>query len=171
MYLHFYNVKKTCCATYSDIELTDEVKQYILDNRIYKPKKSFTVHPNVKRVMDKMEIEIAFLKGKYNENFYQKILEQYLNGSHKTLKCGISDITTDEIHAEIKIWEDYKCALGQILTYDHEDPKQKLQVYFFGKYTDNKKESVIDLYKKHNIEVYMFQHIDLLKFYANHLDF
>jgi 5-methylcytosine-specific restriction endonuclease McrA len=32
---HFYVLKKTCPAIKQDIELTDNIKQYILDNRIY----------------------------------------------------------------------------------------------------------------------------------------
>ena len=35
MYRHFYFNKK-CPATNKDIDLTDDVKQYILNNRIYK---------------------------------------------------------------------------------------------------------------------------------------
>jgi len=33
---HFYNLQKVCPATKNDIELTDEIKNYILNNRIYK---------------------------------------------------------------------------------------------------------------------------------------
>ena len=33
---HLFNLKKTCPAINNDIELTDEIKNYILDNRIYK---------------------------------------------------------------------------------------------------------------------------------------
>jgi hypothetical protein len=39
---HFYNLKKICPATKNNIELTDEIKEYILNNRIYiipKPQK------------------------------------------------------------------------------------------------------------------------------------
>jgi hypothetical protein len=33
---HLYHLKKPCPSTSHDIELTDDIKQYILDNRIYK---------------------------------------------------------------------------------------------------------------------------------------
>lgn len=36
MHKHFYKTKKPCPATKNVIELTDEIKQHILDNRIYK---------------------------------------------------------------------------------------------------------------------------------------
>lgn len=32
---HFYNLKKKCPAIKNNIELTDEIKEYILNNRIY----------------------------------------------------------------------------------------------------------------------------------------
>jgi hypothetical protein len=32
---HFYNTKKSCPAIKNPIDLTDEIKEYILDNRIY----------------------------------------------------------------------------------------------------------------------------------------
>jgi hypothetical protein len=43
---HFKNLKKICPATINDIELTEEVKNYILDNRIYRiPKNSIIILP------------------------------------------------------------------------------------------------------------------------------
>lgn len=36
---HLYELKKPCPATHQDIELTDEIKQYILNNRVYHPPK------------------------------------------------------------------------------------------------------------------------------------
>ena len=36
---HFYGLKKPCPALRNDIELTDEIKQYVLTNRVYKVKK------------------------------------------------------------------------------------------------------------------------------------
>lgn len=40
MYKHLYTLKKICPATENDIELTDEIKQYILNNRIFKVPKA-----------------------------------------------------------------------------------------------------------------------------------
>ena len=37
---HLYKKLKLCCAIRNDIELTDEIKQYVLDNRIWKPKET-----------------------------------------------------------------------------------------------------------------------------------
>ena len=54
-----------------------------------------------------------------------------LQGGHKKLKSGITDITTDFIHAEIKNWDSWKDAIGQLCVYQINDPKEKLEVYFF----------------------------------------
>jgi HNH endonuclease len=40
MYKHLYNVKKPCPALKINIELTDDIKKYILDNRIYNTSQS-----------------------------------------------------------------------------------------------------------------------------------
>ncbi len=32
---HFYNLKKICPATKNNVELTEEIKEYILNNRVY----------------------------------------------------------------------------------------------------------------------------------------
>lgn len=35
MLSHFYKTKKSCPAIKNTIDLTDEIKEYIIDNRIY----------------------------------------------------------------------------------------------------------------------------------------
>ena len=37
MHLHLYKRKLVCCSLVSDIILSDDIKMYILNNRIYKP--------------------------------------------------------------------------------------------------------------------------------------
>lgn len=45
MYLHLYKKKKPCCKSVNDIELTDEIRDYILTNRVYHiPKTSESTH-------------------------------------------------------------------------------------------------------------------------------
>ena len=43
MHRHLYEVNKPCPQTFADVELTDEVKQRILINRVYKPIQQHTV--------------------------------------------------------------------------------------------------------------------------------
>lgn len=42
--------------------------------------------------IDNLKLEIAFLKNKKNEQFYQEIMEKHFNAAHKTLNIGITDI-------------------------------------------------------------------------------
>ena len=68
---------------------------------------------------------------------------------------GETDVTTAECHAEIKKWECWKEAPGQLLCYNKCDPKNKLQVYLFGKYT--KKEEAVEHMKDFGLEVFEFE--------------
>lgn len=154
MRAHFYNVKKECPKILHDIELTEDVKTYVLCNRRLndkmlaqftkstidetkeeKPKKSIekVVEELVEQVKE-LKIKLDMLsENKKNESFYQMIVEKYLGGTHKKLKCGITDVSTDAIHAEIKNYDRSDVCVGQLLRYNREDPKERLQVYLFGK--------------------------------------
>lgn len=87
MYKHLYTLKKQCPATENLIELTDEVKAHILENRIYMIPKLTKLTKTVKR--DKTEI------CKLNENEYYNYIyllrpeESVLNSSN-IYKIGMS---------------------------------------------------------------------------------
>lgn len=127
MVKHFQRIKM-CPATKKDIELTNEIKQYILDNRVYTYKQGDT-----DKKIKKLEEEIQYLKNKKSEEFYQKLLGDHLKGTHLKMKGGTTDITTDSFHAEIKEWINWKYALGQIIAYNTEVPRDELRIYLFGK--------------------------------------
>ncbi len=111
---HLYKLKKPCPQTNMQIELTDDIKEWILQNRVYTPPPP----PTPK---------------KYNESFYQALLEQHLQGTHKSIPgIGVTDVTTDSLHAEIKGWGDWKAGLGQLMAYNHGLKRDKLAMYFFG---------------------------------------
>lgn len=134
---HFDKIK-TCSAKENDIVLTDDIKQHILDNHEYRVKRSD--HTVVKKLRD----EIMFLKDKKNEVVFQRMLEKLLGGGHKRLPSGVTDITTDEFHAEIKNWDGWKEAVGQLLVYNSDDERKELRLYFFGKEPGQKcKENVL----------------------------
>lgn len=158
MRLHLLNKKKPCPASANDIELTDEVINYILNNRIYRIPEHTTTNKCLDSLKDRnriLEAQVLFLSNKKNEAFFQHILEIIHNGaSHKSLKCGITDITNDEMHAEIKEWNHWKEALGQLIAYNTEDPKQIKRVYFFGKYPKNMKSKAVEIMNASGIEVY-----------------
>lgn len=91
------------------------------------------------------------------EAFYQRILEQHLEGSHATLRgFGITDITTNNRHAEIKNWAHWKQLVGQVLTYNFASPRPELQAYFFGDIPKNV-EQVVAVCQNYNIKVFHLQ--------------
>jgi len=92
-------------------------------------------------------------KGEKLEKYYQIILEQYTNGKHEKLDCGITDITTSDMHIEIKKFSMYKQALGQLIAYKQRKWKPKLYAVFFGNIKPEKKEIVIDVFKSNGIGV------------------
>ena len=104
----------------------------------------------------KVELELAYLRNKRQESFYQKLLENHYNATHKKLPSGITDITTDNMHAEVKNWECYKEAKGQLDFYNLDDPKEELHVYFFGNrsHKEDFKQRVCDTFNKYGIKVF-----------------
>lgn len=73
------------------------------------------------------------------ERYFQTALETLLHGYHRHLDVGITDITTDTFHGEIKNWKDWKEAIGQLMAYNIEDPREKLHMYLFGKCSNRKR--------------------------------
>ena len=69
---------------------------------------------------------------KRSEAYYQRMLEVILGGGHKMLDSGTTDITTDSFHAEIKKWSAWKHAVGQLLCYNADDPRDDKRIYLFG---------------------------------------
>jgi hypothetical protein len=100
---------------------------------------------------DLLSKEVEELRDNKNEIYYQRYLEKHLGGYHKVTKYGITDISTETHHIEIKRWKNFKSALGQLVCYNHGDNKQ-LVVAFFGEYKDKPK--IIELFHSKNIEVW-----------------
>ena len=107
-----------------------------------------------KEKVEHLKIENSYLKN--NELFYQRIVEKYLNGGHKILEIGITDVTNETTHAGIKKWKYYKQAIGQLLSYNLCDKRQVLQIYAFGKTTQKEMNNAERIVKGHGIELYSF---------------
>jgi regulator of replication initiation timing len=95
------------------------------------------------------------IESKKNESYYQKFLEKYFNATHKKTKFGITDISTNNQHIEIKHWCNYKAALGQLLSYNFNDNKS-LAAYFYGSVKEEQKQNIIELFTSKNVSVYEF---------------
>lgn len=109
-----------------------------------------------------------YLKNKKSESFYQSLLELCTGASHKTLQCGVTDVSTDEFHAEIKQWDCYKEGVGQLMCYNSEDPKGEIRLYMFGSYSPKAKRKAHNVCENLNIQVYEFVHkegvVDIVNF-------
>jgi hypothetical protein len=110
-------------------------------------------------VIEDLKIKNMILSKKRNEAYYQRLLETYFKAGHKKIgKVGITDITTDTSHIEIKKWDCWKEAIGQLFVYNNHCPRDDLQVHLFGKYDEEyKKDAIKDLLLA-NIKCYEFQH-------------
>ena len=107
-------------------------------------------------INNKLKLELQYYKNRKNENFYQLLLENYIGGTHKILSCGITDITTDTCHAEIKEWPSWKEAVGQLTCYNTVDPKETIEMYMFGKYKQSCKDEAIKVTTLCKINIYEF---------------
>lgn len=109
------------------------------------------------QIIQRQKLEFTFLKKKKNEDFYQGIMEQYFNATHKTLDSGITDITTDDAHYEIKRWNCWKEALSQLILYNDDDPKEHMYACFFEMCSEQQKNKVQSKFAKYNITCLEFR--------------
>jgi hypothetical protein len=123
------------------------------------------------RHINKLQQEVRLLRSfmkKRNEKFYQNIVEKHLNGKHKKVETGITDVTNDTTHAEIKQWSMFKFLVGQLQAYNHSDPKDELHAYFFGIATKEIKQMAYALCINHKIKVFTFidsdEQIDIIDY-------
>jgi hypothetical protein len=101
-------------------------------------------------------IQREYVTLKRRENFYQSILEKIYHVTHKKLPCGETDITTDTFHAEIKEWNCYKEAIGQLVCYNSCDPRHELRVYLFGSYSKKMKDIALGIFKMQGMRPFEF---------------
>ena len=94
-----------------------------------------------------------------SESVYQSALEQVLGGTHKRMGIyGVSDITTDQFHAEIKTWLNWRMMLAQLLIYNAASSRSQLRAYVFGErpstYTEDDVKAVLRLFTQYGITMY-----------------
>jgi hypothetical protein len=94
----------------------------------------------------------------FKEEFYQKILEPILGGTHMRLETGITDITTDRLHAEIKVWKEYRAGISQLQLYNAAEKRENLQLHLFGIPTTKERQNVLIYTKMLNIEPFELIH-------------
>lgn len=91
-----------------------------------------------------------------NEKFYKDLLkkELYPDARQIRLKGGHTDLSDDTHHVEVKRWDSWKEALGQLLVYNHECPKESLAVYFYGNAKENLKTLAAEHLQRFGIRTY-----------------
>lgn len=132
-----YDMKKHClllkapCPTLAaDIQLTHEVVEYVLANREYRP-------PPVEDLSNKFHNEFMELKQHCAQQFaliraHQHVIELVLEGHDRVKQLGVTDITTDEFHAEIEEWDRWKDAFGRLFLGNRLDKRDDLRLYLYG---------------------------------------
>lgn len=109
----------------------------------------------IKQMKIHFESELKYVKEKRTEIYYQNFLEKYIKVSHKNTKFGTTDISTENCHIKIKHWKHFKAALGELLSYNHDDNKE-LAAYFYGDISDEQKNNIIQLYRDKNVSICEF---------------
>jgi uncharacterized C2H2 Zn-finger protein len=147
---------KQRCKHKSIINKTDLLNINVPNNNVPNNNVPNNNVPNNQQLL----LDLQYYKNRKNEKFYQLLLEKYLGGTHKTLSCGITDITTDSCHAEIKEWISWKEAIGQLTCYNVADPKENLEMYMFGRYKQSCKDEAIKIVTTCKINIYEFIEVD-----------
>ena len=147
-----YKHEKHNCNEDNDIKKnTQNIIQE--DNKLIDEKNNTNnIIQNVIQENKKLINQLKFLKLDKTESFYQKHMEKYLKGEHLKVRSGITDVSTDLIHAELKLWSNYKDSIGQLLCYNIDKPRKELHVYLFGSYVAEYKKNAIEKFVELNIK-------------------
>lgn len=159
-----FNKNRPCPAIHQNIHITEDIMMFVLDNRVLHSSRSSSSKDVEQQEIIvnevKTRVPITERKNTVSESFYQSILERYLEGTHKKiLNVGVTDVTTDTVHAEIKAWNAWKSAIGQIQAYNTAEPRTEQHIYLFGDMIpDEAKEEAVKIIKKNGIECFEFVH-------------
>ena len=101
--------------------------------------------------IQEQDVETQVQDKKY-EVFYQRILEQRYNGGHLKTLTGITDVSTKDMHIEIKQAVGWVKAYRQLLGYNAVAPRKDLRLYLFDAHelSDAMKIDVIASIASHN---------------------
>ena len=131
-------------------KIKKQLEKLTLDNQQLKQE-----NEEIKGQLQKTNDRVEELLTKRSENYYQRYLERLLLAGHCKTKHGITDVTTKDEHIEIKHWNNYKSALGQLISYNFNSNK-RLSAYFFGSVIDTKREEIIELYRSKRVSIKEF---------------
>jgi regulator of replication initiation timing len=164
---------KKICPKHPDKELLNKVNN--LEEDIKQLQQQIALEPLPDKVSinklvkenEKLKAQLHQLQARKKECFYQNILEKHFKATHKKLPIGITDITTDDTHVEIKRWNCWRDAFAQLILYNSHDPKEKLYACFFGEYTQSAKNLAIQSLKQQNITCFELMQTDNIIYMVN----
>ena len=94
---HFYKLKSSCPAVTSDMELTDEIKEHVLNNRVYRPQTPVQHEPSTSTIIHQYNTINNFIAGM---DAVEK-LTKYMQYSQKTL-IGFEQSIDDQFSRKVK---------------------------------------------------------------------
>ena len=158
MYKHLYELKKVCPGIVHDIEFTDEIKEKIMDNRIYHPpkEKKPTLVQNIQNNIQNNNIVNNFINNMDSTNK----IDKYLEYNDQELLCLEEDIES-KFGARVNRLENnlfkYGYDIDQNRLFDIIDEISKIKKGEFKQlnivYDEKMKE--LNLYKSGSWEVYL----------------
>jgi hypothetical protein len=104
----------------------------------------------------------ALRNDRKHESHFQRILQNKFQAEHKHIVgVGVTDITTDDAHIEIKRWKYYDDVTGQLAKYQRALARPRSCVYYFGRMPNSRRlNEIFELMAAANIEVYWFDEED-----------
>lgn len=88
------------------------------------------------------------------EHDVQRKLERELSGKHESCPAGVPDLVTSTELIEIKVWKNWKNAMGQLIAYHEYFPDKNMRAHFFGPFPSMEKRiCIITHLVKNNIRV------------------
>lgn len=109
------------------------------------------------------DLEASVTPRRKGEKHYQAILERLLSAKRMHIRgVGVTDLTTDDAHIEIKDFMVYHMVPGQLAKYNHVVPRARKCAYFFGKLPNKDRLRLIyELMEQSGIEMYIFDSDDV----------
>lgn len=94
-----------------------------------------------------------------SKRLYQKILKSHLGGKSVKLQFGVTDVTTDSMHVEIKPFKKWTYGVGNLLINDKTSPRSELRLYLYdNNTTDIEFVDMISSINSANIKVYLLEY-------------
>lgn len=140
-----------------NINQDQETQESVVQNQAQEQSDQSRQITALQNTIKDLEIAVRIAKEDKRENTYQRLLEKFCfpGATHVKNACGVTDITTDMVHAEIKRFDCWKESIGQLLAYHTVMPRSELHAYLFGKYSTACKNTAVSVL--HRLHIHPFE--------------